>query len=389
MSDVMDIIGNLDVVEEITFPDEIVLKLYQDRLKERKQGYFLSYIKGQVEITCIAELTLQIKGKIMDIAPAYIMGVMMSMPSSLAIESAAKYVKDKYGFETKNVEGEIFPSITLTDEIIAGLMKEYPELAEMVRAHVESKVSVVSGRKLLNRGALEPARAIPINLEQSGIEINLTPPPDLDMFALTLAGNRPIWDPNKQISEGFAFSDWVSDHTWEELMKSPACVTRVGEATIMVTGRAIDVCNTMMDCMMSTGAFSDNIDNVGNHLAKKYGFRYPVDGTIRALTRSMLERDPSYSKEANDMMNEIAKQKITPFTSPLQPIQNRWEDGFVDEAIPKAIEAGYDRAIEIYNELRLAKLSGAERAVLLAEMQSITNSGVLLYALKRHHHDVE
>lgn len=380
MSDVMNIIGSMDVVEHIAFTDKEVLDLFYQGLTERTHGHCLSYIKGPVEITLTGELTAEIKGKIIDVAPAYVMSVMMQHPSSLAIESAAKYVKDKYGFETKNVEGDICPTITLTDDVIAGLMRHYPEIAEKVRSLAESKVNFMGGRKFLNRGRLAPLGSKLVNLEQSGITVELSSPSDLDSFALTLAGNRPVWQPNKLISEGFAFAGGISDETWEHLTKSPACVTMVGTDTVMVTGKAIDVCNTMMSCMLSSGALRANIDNVGNHLAEKYGFRYPVDGVAPWMVRTTVRQGKAYSAQP---------QKVTPFTSPLQPVQAKWEEGFVGESAPKEVEEKYDRAVEIYNELNSARLPGPERAALLAEMQSITNSGVLLYALKRHHYDVE
>lgn len=380
MSDVMNAIAKLDVEEEIKFLDKEVRDLYCTNLRERVKGHFLSLIKGPLEVTEVGEKSVKVKGKIFDVAPAVIMATMMNYPSSVAIVSTSDAMRKKYGYIAHGGEGEMI----ITDEIIAGLMRDYPEIAEKVRSVAESKVSLMGGRKFLNRGQLDPLTSKLVNLEQSGINVELTPPSDLDSFALTLAGNRPIWQPNKCISEGFAFADGISDETWEYLTKSPACVTMVGTDTVMVTGRAIDVCNTMMGCMLSSGALRANIDNVGNHLAEKYGFRYPVDGAAPWMVRTSVRQGKAYIAQHQEQ-----PQKVTPFTSPLQPIQAKWEDGFVGESVPKEVEEKYDRAVEIYNELNSARLPGPERATLLAELQTITNSGVLLYAIKRHHYDVE
>lgn len=351
MSDAMDIIGSMDVEEEITFLDKPTRDVYCRNIRERSVGHYYWMVKGPLDVKEVDDKKVIIRGKIIDVAPAVIMSTMMDHPSSIAITATADAMKEKYGYTCISGEGEII----LTDKIIRSLLGE-------------------------DYGKLSTE----IELPGSGITVELTPPSDLDSFALTLAGNRPIWQPNKCISEGFAFADGISDETWEYLTKSPACVTMVGTDTVMVTGRAIDVCNTMMGCMLSSGALRANIDNVGNHLAEKYGFRYPVDGAAPWMVRTSVRQGKAYIAQRQEK-----PQKVTPFTSPLQPIQAKWEDGFVGESVPKEVEEKYDRAVEIYNELNSARLPGPERATLLAELQTITNSGVLLYALKRHHYDVE
>lgn len=93
--------------------------------------------------------------------------------------------------------------------------------------------------------------------------------------------------------------------------------------------------------------------------------------------RRALVRDPKYFTEANAIAKAIIEAGEQPFS---------WD---LVHNVPMATEAAYDRAVEIYNELRDGKLAGGQRVALLAEMQQITNSGVLLYALERHHGDVE
>lgn len=79
-----------------------------------------------------------------------------------------------------------------------------------------------------------------------------------------------VWDPNKEVSEGYAFNDI---HEWaaaiDVLENYPVKILATGSYTVRYTGKAIDVCNASVEIAVKC---LGNVNNIGQHLAEKYGF---------------------------------------------------------------------------------------------------------------------
>lgn len=81
-----------------------------------------------------------------------------------------------------------------------------------------------------------------------------------------------VWDPNKEVSEGYAFNDI---HEWaaavDVLENYPVKILATGSYTVRYTGKAIDVCNASVEIAVKC---LGNVNNIGQHLAEKYGFTF-------------------------------------------------------------------------------------------------------------------
>lgn len=303
----------------------------------------------------------------------------------------------------------VFPSREMRDKALTQF-KEGSLLGVLFKESVDNvTVDIVDDYTLSVTGkAIDVCYVIFINVSQfspyaiSGTLVNLrykygfvlgTPKENEQQIMEHVMSVPVVWDPDLIIDEGFSFDCDQLHLAKRYLERLDIEQSWISSSTVKVRGRAIDVCNTMMEIMVVCSANTENIHNVGKHLAEKYGFTY--DG----LTPNMnVDPEPKFTSEqkvdwiTEGMGRKKAAGTIQAFTA--RPViredERTWEKGYLSHSlVPDEIMEKYDRAVDLYNSLNDNTLSGEERVPLLKEMQELLSPSLLCYAFKRHQDDFE